>query len=119
MSIIEYHSGPQTYRRLMHKSKSDLTHEILSLFDFLEAKDRRIKQLLIQTTRRYLMFKVNGKFHRARRNEESSDVIQCDTLCGKAIVYNPDTVAAKDCIYPRSIDEYCPKCLALEEANDV
>ena len=45
MSIVEYHSGPQTYPRLMHKSKSDLAHEVLSLFDFLEAKDRRMKEL--------------------------------------------------------------------------
>ena len=115
MSIVEYHSGPQTYAKLMHKSKSDLAHEILSLFDFLESKDRRIKQLLIQTTRLYVMVKVNGRFHRVRRNKDSTDIIQCDTLCGKTIVYSPEKSAARDRIYPGSIDEYCTKCLELEE----
>ena len=67
---------------------------------------------------RWIQFSSNGKFHLVSDSFDLKPSVrwmckrkQYKFVCGMLIIADPDNVAARDKIYPRGIDEYCPKCL--------
>lgn len=66
---------------------------------------------------RWIQFRSNGKFHlidKISDIDEPQDFTsrrKYHTMCKIQILAYPDHHAARDKIYQRSIDEYCPKCL--------
>ena len=67
---------------------------------------------------RWIQYSSNGKFHLVSHSIGLKPSVrwacnrkQYQFVCGIMVIADPDQTAARDKIYQRGIDEYCPKCL--------
>ena len=72
---------------------------------------------------RWIQFRSNGRFHLI---SSAFDIIPSvpgknkksyETVCEISVIADPDKAAARDKIYKRGIEEYCPKCLEKYEGS--